>query len=69
MTAAMKMAGHMAYELRWAELNEYWQYMEALMGLLETMGARVMRLEDPNYKWRAHYIVSFTKADALPGVI
>jgi hypothetical protein len=67
-TPALKMAGYAAEQLRWAELNEEWAYMMALLRVLREMGARVVMLPDARYRWRNDYIVQFRQEDSLPGV-
>lgn len=66
LTPGLRMAGLAADQLRWAELNEAWAYMGALLTLLKEMGARVMRVQDPRFRWRADYLVVFRDGDALP---
>lgn len=68
-TPALQLSGVAAEQLRWAELNEYWAYFEALLGLLKEMGARVFPVPDPKFRWRTDYIVQFRPEDALPGVL
>lgn len=67
MTPALKMAGLMAEQLRWAEINESWAYMASLLRTLKEMGARVIRLEDPRFKWRSDYLVYLHASEAHPG--
>jgi hypothetical protein len=62
----LKMAGHLAEQLRWAEINEAWAYMEAMLKLIREMGGRVLRAEDPRFRWRSDYIVSFNAGETLP---
>jgi hypothetical protein len=66
MTNALRMAGQMAEQLRWAEINEAWAYMEAMLKTIREMGGRVMRIEDPRFRWRSDYIISFHDSEALP---
>ena len=68
MTNGFQMAGIMAEQLRQAEINEHWSYMEHLLKTLRSMGARVMKVHDPRFNWRGDYIVSFKATDALPGI-
>ena len=62
----LKMAGLMSDQLRWAEINEAWAYMEAMLRLIREMGGRVMRMEDPRFRWRSDYIISFNAGETLP---
>jgi hypothetical protein len=68
MTPALRMAGLAADQLRFAELNEMWAYLEALLKLLKEMGARVVRLNDDRFPTikRGDYIVSFDVSDTHP---
>lgn len=67
-TEARIIAALAAEQLRWAEINEYWAYMEALLWLLREMGAQVIRLEDPRFTWRADYLVHLSPTRTLPGL-
>jgi hypothetical protein len=60
------MAGLMAEQLRWAEINEAWGYMEAMLRLIREMGGRVMRMEDPRFRWRSDYIIYFHDSETHP---
>jgi hypothetical protein len=62
----LRMAALMAGQLRWAEVNEAWAYMEKMLALIKEMGGRVMRLEDPRFRWRSDYIISFHAGEVLP---
>jgi hypothetical protein len=66
-TPALHLAALAAQELRKAELNEQWGHMADLIALLQGMGARVMRVPDTQFRYRADYLVQFRKEDALPG--
>jgi hypothetical protein len=66
MSNAMKMARLIVDQIRWAEINEAWGYMERLLLLVREMGGRVMRMEDPRFRWRSDYIVSFHASEAHP---
>lgn len=68
MTPGFRLAGIMAEQLRHAEINEQWSYMEHLLRTLRAMGARVMKVHDPRFNWRGDYIVSLKATDALPGI-
>jgi hypothetical protein len=60
------MAGLIADQLRWAEINEAWGYMEKLLRLVREMGGRIIRLTDPRFRWRWDYIISFADSEAHP---
>lgn len=66
-TPGAKLAALASVELRKAELNEQWGYLDSLLHVLWDMGARVMRLPDERYRWRSDYIVEFHKPSSLPG--
>lgn len=65
-TELAKMAG---LELRKAEINEQWAYMASLLSMLQKMGARVMRVPDEQFKWRADYLVQLRHEDVIPGTM
>jgi hypothetical protein len=64
------MAAIAADQLRFAELNEMWEYMESLLRMLKAMGARVMRLPDKRFQTlqRGDYMVVLSDARTLPGI-
>jgi hypothetical protein len=45
--------------LRYAEINENWPLVEHLLGVLRSLGGKVMRMRDPRFHWRADYMVLF----------
>lgn len=45
MSNALKMVGYAEEQLRWAERNHHWDYLEKLLELLRVMGAQVLRLD------------------------
>lgn len=61
LTPAGRMAVIAADQLRWAEVNSSWRYLRALLDLLHSMGARVIRLHDDRYQTaqRGDYMVTF----------
>lgn len=69
LTPGLHLATLAAQELRKAELNEQWGYMEALLHMIQEMGGRVLRVPDPRFKWRSDYLIQFRGEDALPGTL
>jgi hypothetical protein len=65
MNEHQRLADSASRMLRYAELNEHWAFMEHLLGTLREMGGKVIRVADPNYKWRADYMVQF-RLDSPP---
>lgn len=69
LTPGIQLANMAAKELRKAELNNQWAYMAALLNMLRELGARVVRIPDPRYTWRADYFVELSLSSALPGTM
>lgn len=64
MNETQRLADSAARMLRWSEINEDWSLMEKLIGLLQEMGGKVIRIGDPRFTWRSDYVVSFTSNSA-----